>query len=63
VTAQIVKITDETTRADLADTLAILNAEAMRISRRGKVGTLSDDYRLRHEYINSVLSDWEQAPA
>lgn len=59
----IVRITDETPRAALAVTLALLNAEAKTISRRGKCGTLTEDYDLSHERINAVLSDWEQAPA
>lgn len=56
-------ITAETTRTDLADTLAILNADAMRISRRGKVGTLSEAYETVHRRIDAVLGDWERAPA
>lgn len=63
MTAQIVRITDDTTRPDLAETLALLNAEAKAISRRGKAAMLGEEYRLRHEYINSVLEDWEAAPA
>lgn len=61
-TGRIVRIDDDTTRSDLAETLAILNAEAMRMSRRGKVGTLSEDYRRQHERIDAVLSDYLAAP-
>ena len=62
-TPPVVRITDDTTRADLADTLAILNAEAKDMSRRGKVGTLSADYARQHERINAVLEDYGRAPA
>lgn len=57
MTAQIVRITDETTRHDLAETLALLNAEAKTISRRGKIGTLTADYKSWHERIDAVLTD------
>lgn len=62
MTAQIVHVTDDTRRPDLAETLALLNAEAKTISRRGKAAMLGDDYRLRHEYINSVLTDLLRLP-
>ncbi|MCW2496414.1 MAG: hypothetical protein JWQ77_2338, partial [Jatrophihabitans sp.] len=49
---------DATTRADLAETLAILNCEAKRLSRRGKVGTLSEAYRVAHGRLDAVLDEW-----
>ena len=59
----IERITDDTPRASLAATLLRLNAEAKVLSRRGKVGTLSEDYGRQHERINAVLEDYEAAPA
>jgi hypothetical protein len=59
----VVRVTDETTRADLAVTLELLNAEAKRISRRGRVGTLSEAYTVQHRRIDAVLADWQRAPA
>lgn len=63
MTAQIVRITDDTTRPDLAETLALLNAEAKAISRRGKAAMLGPEYKAWHERINAVLCDYEVAPA
>lgn len=54
----IVRITDATTQAELAETLAQLCADAKQVSRRGKVGTLSEDYRIKHERINAVLTEY-----
>lgn len=58
----IVRITDDTTRAELAETLALLNADAKVLSRRGKCGTLTEDYALRHRRIDAVLSDYFAVP-
>lgn len=57
----VVVVTDETTRAELAETLRLLNDNAKRIHRRGYVGTASEAYVLAHGRINAVLSDWEAA--
>lgn len=53
----VVRITDETTREELAETLALLNDNAKRIHRRGYIGTRSNEYDLAHERINGVLGD------
>lgn len=53
----IVRVTDEDTREDLAETLAHLNAAAKKISRRGFVGTHSIDYDVAHNRLNAVLAD------
>lgn len=55
--APCVVITEDTTRADLAETLALLNVAAKAMSRRGKVGTMSDAYRVQHGRIDAVLED------
>lgn len=56
---RVVVVTDETTLADLAETPAILNAEAKAMSRRGKCGTETAEYQRRHLLIDSVLDDYE----
>ena len=56
----IVTVTAETTRADLARTLGIKNAEAMKLRRRGYVGTRSAEYDVLHDILNALLSDYEE---
>lgn len=63
MTAQIVRVTDEDTKADLAITLEILNAAAKAISRRGYVGVHGAEYNVAHARIDAVLDDWERAKA
>ena len=59
----VVRVTDETTREDLAETLRLLNDSAKALSRRGKVGTLSADYERQHARLDAVLDDWLAARA
>ena len=54
-------ITDNTDRATIAARLRRLNAEAMEISRRGFVGTRSDEYAVRHATLSLLLYQWQQA--
>lgn len=54
---RVIRITDDTTREELAETLALLNADAKAISRRGYVGTASAEYAAKHRQINGVLGD------
>lgn len=54
----IVRVTDETTPEELAETLALLNAEAKALTRRGFIGTRSPEYAAWHARINAVLGDW-----
>lgn len=62
--ATIVRVTDEDTREDLAETLDILNAAAKAISRRGFTGTRSAEYDVAHDRVNSVLGELlAKAPA
>lgn len=63
IQGRVVKVTDETTRADLAETLALLNTDAKAMSRRGKVGTLSEAYAAQHRRIDAVLDDYLAAPS
>lgn len=53
----VVRVTDETTREDLAETLRILNENAKRIHRRGFTGTRSEEYVRAHARIDAVLAD------
>ena len=57
----VVRVTDEDTRADLAETIGILNAEAMRLSRQGFTVTRGAEYARAHARIDAVLTDWERA--
>lgn len=51
-------VTDDTTAAELAETLQLLNADAKSIHRRGHIGTASADYTRAHERIDAVLSEY-----
>lgn len=55
----VVTITDDTTLDQLAETLALLNAEAKAMSRRGRIGTDTAEYRLWLERLDAVLTDYE----
>lgn len=52
-----IRITDDTTRAELAETLSYLNQGAKVLSRKGWTGLASAAYALQHERINAVLTD------
>lgn len=56
---RVVVVTDDTTLDQLAETLALLNAEAKAFSRRGRCGTDTDEYRRWHERLDAVLTDYE----
>ena len=58
----VVKITDDTTREELAVTLGLLNDNAKRIGRRGYAGVSSAAYACEHKRINLLLEAWEDAP-
>jgi hypothetical protein len=53
----VVRVTDEDSREDLAETLAHLNTAAKAMSRRGKCGTLSAAYAVQHGRIDAVLTE------
>jgi hypothetical protein len=59
----VVVVTDDCTRADLAETLALLNDNAKRIHRRGYIGVASEAYVLAHRRIDAVLDSWQDAKA
>jgi hypothetical protein len=54
----IVRVTEDTTREELAETLALLNADAKAMSRRGKSAMLRPEYERAHKRINAVLTDY-----
>ena len=56
-------IADESTRAELAEAITHLCHEAQRLSRRGYIGTRSEDYTRQHERINALLTDMERVRA
>lgn len=58
-----IRITDDTTRAELAETLSYLNQGAKVLSRKGWTGLASAAYALQHERINAVLDDLQAARA
>lgn len=54
---RVIVVTDDTTLDDLAETIAILNAEAKSRSRRGKAFD-DDDYATWHNRISAVVDEW-----
>ena len=59
----VVRVTDETTRAELAATIALLCEDAKALSRRGKAWDGDPEWARLHEILGAVLEDWERAPA
>lgn len=57
----IIVVTDHTTRAELAEILALANAEAKAISRRGMVAMLRPEYADAHQTLDALLEDWVHA--
>lgn len=56
-------VTDDTTRVDLAITIALVNADAKRCSRRGYVGTQSPEYAEWHRLLDQLVTDYLAAKA
>ena len=57
----MVTVTPEATRADIAATLAELNARAKRMLRRDALGRENEDWAALHGKIDKALSVWEAA--
>ena len=53
----VVRVTDDDTREDLAETLGHLNAAAKAMSRRGKCGTHTPAYEAQHGRIDAMLGE------
>lgn len=54
-------IRDNTTRAEIAEVLADVNAEAKSISRRGRGAMERPEYAEAHGLIDALLEDWQAA--
>lgn len=63
MTAQIVKITDDTTRAELAEALTNLSHAAQREFPVVGSEDAPTPWDRRHRTINQLLHDWQAAPA
>lgn len=53
----VIRVTDESTRADLIEALGHLNATAKDMRRKGYTGTASDAYTRQHARIDALLSE------
>lgn len=58
-----IRITDDTTTAELEEAMRHLNQGAMDLRRKGYTGTRSTAYARQHERINAMLDDWAAAGA
>lgn len=56
MTAEVVRPVDEV-RVEALAKLYVRNLEAMRISRRGRVGTSSADYAQAHALVDEALTE------
>lgn len=54
-------ITERTDRATIEARLRRLNCEVMEISRRGWIGTRSEEYAIRHATLDMLLYHWQLA--
>lgn len=57
MTAEIIRVTDDTTRDDLVLALGYLNDTAKSIRRKGYTGTASEAYARQHARINAILDE------
>lgn len=58
---ELLRVTDSTTRTELAKLIVKANAEAKVISRRGKSAMLRPEYARVHARINALVTDWQRA--
>lgn len=56
---RLIRVTDDTTEAELLVSIALLNAEAKRLSRQGKSAMLTPAYGANHERINALVTELE----
>ena len=59
---QVIVVTDQTPRADIAEAIGWSNGTAKNIRRKGHTGTASAEYARIHALIDSLLTDWQNAP-
>ena len=57
MTAEIIRVSDESTRADLIEALGFLNAGAKDMRRKGYAGTASAAYARQHARIDAILDE------
>ena len=55
-------VTEDCTRAEVIECLALLNAEAKALTRRGYTGTRSQRYADLHGHIDGLLTDLQTMP-
>jgi hypothetical protein len=60
--AETIRVTDETTRADLVIAIGGVCDRAKRIPQIVGSTKLPTEWDRRHEQINDLLADWEKAP-
>ena len=56
----VVLITEDSTRDELLEAITLLNADAKKLSRMGKRGTLTQRYADLHTYINVIVTELER---
>lgn len=56
---RLIRVTDDTTEAELLTSISLLNTEAKRLSRQGKSAMLTPAYRANHERINALITELE----
>ena len=59
----VVVVTDESTREDIAEAIGWTNGTAKNIRRKGFTGTASAEYARIHGIIDNLLTDWQNAPS
>ena len=57
MTAEIIRVSDDTPRESLTEALGYLNDTAKSIRRKGYVGTASDAYARQHARIDALLTE------
>lgn len=53
----VVIVTDDSTRADIAEAIGWTNGTAKHIRRKGYTGTASDAYTRQHARIDALLTE------
>lgn len=61
VTPTVIRVTDDDDRVSIGEAIGYMCDDAKKLSRRGKVGTLSAEYTRIHGLIDAMLDDWEAA--
>lgn len=59
----LIPVTDETTRAEMADLLAMANRDTKRLPCVVGSREFPTPWDDAHEFLNELLDDWQAAPA